>query len=62
MSKVTDYWFFNTFDETVGIVKVRDEITGEDRFYIGVADGIDEQRDIENIKSFGAPFFPDLIK
>lgn len=49
-------------DETIGIVKVFDEKTGENKFYIGVADGIDEEIDAENIKSFGGKFFPEMIK
>ena len=62
MSTIVNKWWFSTADELVGIIKCHDDITGEDKFYIGGADGIDENIDAENIKSFGAKFIPDLIK
>ena len=58
MSKVVNKWWFNH----VGIVKVYDEVTKEEKFYIGQASGIDENYDIEYIRSFGCKFMPDLIK
>ena len=54
MSEIVNCWWFSTTDETIGIVKVYDNITQEEKFYIGVADGIDEAVDMENIRKFGA--------
>lgn len=58
MSKTVNAWWFNN----IGIVKVIDEITNEEKFYIGTATGIDEEIDIDFIKRNGSKFFPDLIK
>lgn len=62
MSRIINKWWFQTADELVGIVKIQDEITGEQKFYIGVADGISEEIDETQIKRHGAKFIPEMIK
>lgn len=58
MSRVVNSWWF----ETIGIVKVHDDVTEEDRFYIGRGGGVDQKLDEEIIKTMGYRFHPDLIK
>lgn len=63
MSKIVNKWWFTTYSgDTVGIIKVNDEITNENKFYMGIASGINEDFDAEIIKSSGAKFVPELIK
>ena len=65
MSKITQVWWYSTFDvtcSTIGIVKVHDDKTNEDRFYIGHAPGVDANKDAEYIKDYGTPFLPNVIK
>ena len=64
MSKITNMWWYSSINSNtqIGIIKVHDDITGEDRFYIGTADGINERTEAERIKDYGTPFFPELIK
>ena len=58
MSEIINNWFFNK----VGIVKVHDSFTNEDKFYIGEIKGQSEKEDVEYIKNWGAKFFPNMIK
>lgn len=58
MSKIVNYWWF----DNIGIVKVFDEITKEEKFYIGEILGTTEQEDAEWIKRNGSKFYPDMIK
>ena len=52
-------WFtpMNLRGDIIGIVK-----TTEDKFYIGIAHGVDEKKDIEYIKETGAKVHPEIIK
>ena len=44
----------------IGIVKVN---TGyEDKYYIGIADGEDENRDIQQILDYGCRFYPGIFE
>ena len=49
MSKITNMWWYSTINSNtqIGIVKVHDDITGKDRFYIGTAEGINERKEAE---------------
>lgn len=58
MSKVVNSWWFGE----IGIVKVFDEITKTDKFYIGRGSCFDQKLDEEFIKQGGYPFHPDIIK
>lgn len=63
MSKIVNKWWFSTgYGQTIGIVKCHDDITNQDKFYIGRGYGIDEDMDAEHIKDHGAKFLPDIIK
>lgn len=62
MSKIVDKWWFTTGGGTIGIVKTIDDVTGEQKFRIGIASGIDEDLDALSIKNYGARFFPEMIK
>jgi len=53
--KIMGYAWFTGGTGTVGIVLVRNSI-GEDKAYIGVADGDDEWADIRKIADLGAKF------
>ena len=50
-------WFTNL---GVGIVRVRPEV-GEDKFYIGQAEGVDEEDDVQWIASWGTPIYPEVL-
>lgn len=64
MSKTIQAWWYSTINSTkqIGIVKVHDDITNKDKFYIGIAEGINEIEDAEKIRTYGTPFIPDIIK
>ena len=68
MSRIVEKWWFtpSTGDpwnpDVIGIVKVHDDITNEDKFYIGCAYQGNEELDAENIAKNGAKFFPEVIK
>lgn len=53
--KIIGYAWFTGGTGTVGIVLVRNSI-GEDKAYIGVADGADEEADLRKIAAWGAKF------
>lgn len=61
MSKIVNFWFFSSFKNNIGIVKVKDDF-GNEKFYIDVVNGIDETIDAENIAKWGTPFYPEQIK
>lgn len=50
------YWFsaLHPVTHTLGIVKCKDEVTEEIKYYIGAGMGFNEQDDIDNIVSWGA--------
>ena len=62
MSKIVDKWWFSSYSGNLGIVKVYDEITQKNKFYIGKTLGINEEADAEHIKQYGAKFFPEMIR
>lgn len=62
MSKIVDKWWFTTNGALIGIIKTVDDITGEEKFRIGTASGIDEKLDAQYIKDNGARFIPEIIK
>lgn len=61
MNKVVNSWFFTSFQNCIGIIKVKDDY-GNEKFYIDVASGLDEELDIEAIANRGTPFYPNAIK
>lgn len=61
MKELKTYWYtvVNT-SKVIGIVKVN---TGyEDKYYIGIADGEDENSDIQQILSYGSRFYPGIFE
>lgn len=61
MKELRAYWYtvVNT-SKVVGIVKVN---TGyEDKYYIGIADGEDEDTDIYQILRCGSRFYPGIVE
>lgn len=62
MSKIVNKWWFTQGKITFGIVKTIDENTGEEKFRIGLASGFDEDLDAENIRDWGARFYPKEIE
>lgn len=60
MKELRAYWYtvLGTA-KVIGIVKVD---TGyEDKYYIGIADGEDENRDIQQILDYGSRFYPGIF-
>lgn len=60
MKGLRTYWYtmMNT-SKVIGIVKVN---TGyEDKYYIGIADGEDENTDIQQVISNGSRFYPEVF-
>ena len=63
MSKVINKWWFTTFGgHCIAIIKTLDEITGEEKFRIGIGEGLDEEIDALTILNCGDKFFPEVIK
>lgn len=61
--KIEQCWWFTTFTgTTVGIVKTKDENTGEIKFRIGTGFGLDENQDAQKIALEGDKFFPGDVK
>lgn len=61
MKELKTYWYtvVNT-SKVIGIVKVN---TGyEDKYYIGIADGDDENIDIQQILDYGSRFYPGIFE
>lgn len=54
---VVDAIWFNA----IGIVRVRPEV-GDDKFYIGEAEGVDEEDDVQRIATWGTPVRPEDFK
>ena len=52
---------FSSYNDLIGIVKVKDDY-GNEKFYIDVASGLDEELDIQAIATYGTPFNPKSIK
>ncbi len=53
MSKVIDSMWFNTAQGSFGIILAENETTGERKLYAGVAAGLDQQADEQEILSWG---------
>lgn len=49
-------WFSTPHAHTIGIVIGEDDITGEQKAYIGLGDGVDEEADTKKISERGASF------
>lgn len=49
-------WFGNWGVNTLGIIKAKDNITHDIKFYIGVGRGISEQEDIDTILAGGTKY------
>lgn len=47
-------WLTNR--KTLGFVKAQDNVTGEIKYYIGVANGLDEDQDAKDIVNWGTKF------
>ena len=61
MKGISATWYtsLNT-SKIIGIVKVN---TGyEDKYYIGIADGDDENKDIQQILDYGSRFYPGIFE
>lgn len=61
MKGISATWYtsLNT-SKIIGIVKVN---TGyEDKYYIGIADGEDENKDIQQILDYGCRFYPGIFE
>ena len=61
MSEIVNKWWYSSFNGNIGIVKVHDDINNQDKFYIDVCEGTDENIDAEKIKTFGAKFYPEQV-
>ena len=61
MNKIIDSWFFSSFKNTIGVVKIKDAF-GNEKFYIDVVEGLDQEIDEEAIAKWGTPFYPEKIK
>lgn len=48
--------WFTTTKGLIGIVVIRDEITKENKAYIGIGNGENEIQDMETISQWGAKF------
>lgn len=57
---VQSYWF-SSLHCCIGIVEIENSI-GEHKFYIGPANGHNQQSDEEFIAAFGAPFDPKVFE
>jgi hypothetical protein len=55
------YWITTMSATCIGIVTIRDTVTKELKYYIGLGDGYDGKADAEKIADFGTPFFPKMI-
>lgn len=63
MTKIENIWWYTPLTgETIGIVKTKNPITGEEKFRIGCGKGLNELEDAEHIKSWGARLFLENIK
>jgi hypothetical protein len=52
--------WFNGGTGTIGVIMAEDEHNGEIKFYMGAAQGLNEQIDINLIANSGAPI-PELV-
>lgn len=57
-SKIIDCVWINS----IGIVKVQDPVSHEIEFYIGVGDGLDQERDERYIADHGSKVYKNFIK
>ena len=63
MTKIDNLWWYTLASgEIIGIVKTINEQTGEVKFRIGCAKGINELEDAEYIKDCGARLYLENIK
>ena len=61
MKVLESLWFANSTG-TVGIVIGEDEMTKKRKAYIGVAEGITEELDINSISQLGSPLSLECVK
>ena len=61
MSEIINKWWFSSYRGLIGIVKVKDDL-GNEKFYIDVAPGRNEELDAKGIATWGAKFYPEQIK
>lgn len=60
--EVVKKWWFSTLRGTIGIIEVKDKLTRENFYYIGIIDGSNVEEDIKKILDFGQKFHPiDLL-
>ncbi|MCC6447161.1 MAG: hypothetical protein IT215_00555 [Chitinophagaceae bacterium] len=62
MQILKSIWFNSLQDGSIGIVKTKDMITNEEKYYIGNATGYNEKSDEANIARWGAKLNPDSLK
>lgn len=56
MKIINAIWFSALDGKCIGIVYGKDEITGEEKSYIGIGFGVDEEEDKKYIAENGAKF------
>ena len=59
---IDTYWFTTARGETIGIVTVKDELTGDKKAYIGVGEGHDRDADANIIRGFGSRVHPSCLR
>lgn len=60
---ILNTWWYTTYDGScVGIIKTKDDYTGEIKFRIGTGTGTDEQEDEIKILRYGDKFYPEMVK
>ncbi|MBA7550394.1 hypothetical protein ES705_42908 [subsurface metagenome] len=62
MKVLESIWFTNNQGGATGIIIVEEDGTGARKAYIGVGNGIDEKRDIEDILAWGSEFSLDTTE
>jgi hypothetical protein len=55
--QVIDIFWINE----IGIVRIRPEY-GEDKFYIGISNGNDIKEDVDYIRNYGYPIYPEVLQ
>ncbi len=60
--EIVKEWWFNTLKGTIGILEVKDILSHDIDFYVGIVNGNSVEEDIKSILDYGANFHPiDLL-
>ena len=62
MKILESMWFTPMGSATIGLVACEDEVTGEIKFYIGEANGLDQKKDEKYISDRGAKFHHEMVE